>query len=102
MWMWRGIVANGVILTVCIFCTYMLCLWAYAGAFTSDDITSPLREKCTIWNAGMAPKLDYTCSLPDMPSTQRFRPCTTLKNDKAKKYMEDIMFVECFDNLDDL
>ena len=39
MWMWRGIVANGMILTVCIFCTYMLALWAYAGAFQSDDIT---------------------------------------------------------------
>ena len=39
MWMWRGIVANGMILTICIFCTYMLALWAYAGAFQSDDIT---------------------------------------------------------------
>merc|ERR1712195_369336 len=35
MWMWGGIVANGVILTICIFCTYMIALWAYAGAFIS-------------------------------------------------------------------
>jgi len=47
--MWRGIVANGVILTVCIFSTYILALHAYAGAFTSDDITDPLRPRCSIW-----------------------------------------------------
>merc|ERR1711998_527040 len=63
MWMWRGIVANGVILTVCIFCTYMLCLWAYAGAFTSDAITNPLREKCTIWDyKDWTPSLDFKCT----------------------------------------
>jgi magnesium-transporting ATPase (P-type) len=48
-WMWRGIVANGLILTVCIFCTYILALWAYAGAFLTDDITDPERTSCAIW-----------------------------------------------------
>lgn len=48
-WMWRGIIANGLILTVCIFCTYMVALWAYAGAFLSADITDPTRDQCAIW-----------------------------------------------------
>jgi Ca2+-transporting ATPase len=62
MWMWRGIVANGCILTVCIFCTYMLALWAYAGAFTSDAITDPARERCTIWKyQDWTPKLEFEC-----------------------------------------
>lgn len=72
MWMWRGIVANGVILTICIFCTYMLCLWAYAGAFTSDAITGGLemeRASCTIWNKDdWTPTLDLTC--------ERWMPCS--------------------------
>ena len=64
MWMWRGIVANGMILTVCIFCTYMIALWAYAGAFTSDDITDITREKCSIWPKGeMKPTLKIDCGL---------------------------------------
>jgi len=49
-WMWRNIVVNSMILTVCIFCTYMLALWAYAGAFLSEDITDITREHCTIWD----------------------------------------------------
>jgi hypothetical protein len=102
MWMWRGIVANGVILTVCIFCTYLLCLWAYAGAFQTDDITSPLRSKCTIWDKGMTPTLTYTCEvLANQGLKGRFRPCTTLKTDAAKKWMKDKNkdFVECFDDV---
>ena len=43
--MWRRIAANSVILTVCNFCTYMLCLWAYAGAFATDDIKSIRRAR---------------------------------------------------------
>merc|ERR1712195_298440 len=65
MWMWGGIVANGVILTICIFCTYMIALWAYAGAFISDDITSDTRSSCTIWpsTGAMTPSLDLDCGL---------------------------------------
>merc|ERR1711966_624240 len=48
-WMWVGIVVNGVILTICVFCTYMIALWAYAGAFLSDDITDGSRTSCSIW-----------------------------------------------------
>ena len=64
-WMWRGIVANGVILTVCIFCTYMLALWAYAGAFLSEDITNPTRESCAIWpeSGAWSPELKLDCGL---------------------------------------
>ena len=63
-WMWRGIVANGMILTVCIFCTYLLALWAYAGAFLSDDITDPTRESCAIWPKDeWAPTLKIDCGL---------------------------------------
>jgi len=102
MWMWRGIVANGVILTICIFCTYLLCLWAYAGAFQTDDITSPLRAKCTIWDKSMTPSLDYKCEVSANQGLKgRFRPCTTLKTDAAKKWMKDQKkdFVECFDDV---
>jgi len=67
-WMWRGIVANGIILTICIFSTYMVALSAYAGAFTSDTITGGVygneRERCTIWGRNdWAPTLDFTCSI---------------------------------------
>jgi magnesium-transporting ATPase (P-type) len=63
--MWVGIVVNGVILTICIFCTYMIALWAYAGAFLSDDITDGSRTSCSIWpeTGAMTPSLDLTCSM---------------------------------------
>jgi len=61
-WMWRGIVANGIILTVCIFCTYLIALHAYAGAFLSDKITDSERTSCSIWPKGeMKPTLDLNC-----------------------------------------
>merc|ERR1719454_923400 len=64
MWMWRGIVANGMILTVCIFCTYMIALWAYAGAFVSADISDPNRKSCAIWPKDeMAPTLKIDCGI---------------------------------------
>ena len=55
--MWRRIVANSVILTVCNFCTYMLCLWAYAGAFATCDIKSVRRARTVafislVWSEG--------------------------------------------------
>lgn len=63
MWMWQGIVVNGLIITVCIFCTYILALWAYAGAFQSDDITSESREYCYIWpDHAMHPSLFLDCA----------------------------------------
>lgn len=48
-WMWVGIVVNGVILTICIFCTYLIALWAYAGDFLAEDITDKSRVTCSIW-----------------------------------------------------
>ena len=63
-WMWRGIVANGMILTVCIFCTYLLALYAYAGAFLTDDITSDTRTSCAIWPKDeWKPTLKIDCGL---------------------------------------
>ena len=63
-WMWRGIVANGLILTACIFYTYMIALWAYAGAFTSDEIIDPTRTSCAIWEKEkMTPTLKIDCGL---------------------------------------
>merc|ERR1719163_1921555 len=68
MWMWRGIVANGMILTVCIFCTYMLALHAYAGAFQSDDITGGRygnqRQTCAIWKKNnWSPQPNFNCAI---------------------------------------
>jgi len=64
MWMWRGIIINGLIITMCVFCTYILALWAYAGAFDSDTITNTERESCTIWpKDNMVPSLDIDCGL---------------------------------------
>lgn len=63
MWMWQGIIINGLIITVCIFCTYILALWAYAGAFQSDDITNEDREYCYIWpEHAMHPSLFLDCA----------------------------------------
>jgi magnesium-transporting ATPase (P-type) len=63
MWMWQGIVANGLIITVCIFCTYLLALWGYAGAFQSDTITNESRQYCYIWpDNAMHPSLFLDCA----------------------------------------
>jgi len=63
--MWGGIIAHGMILTCCIFSTYMVALWAYAGAFLSDDITSDTRFKCAIWDTdgSWGPTLDKDCGM---------------------------------------
>jgi magnesium-transporting ATPase (P-type) len=63
--MWGGIVAHGMILTCCIFSTYIVALWAYAGAFLSDDITSDTRSKCAIWDTdgSWGPTLDKDCGM---------------------------------------
>jgi magnesium-transporting ATPase (P-type) len=63
MSMWIGIVAHGMILTACIFSTYMVALWVYAGAFVSDDITDTSRQTCSIWDndGSWGPTLDLTC-----------------------------------------
>jgi P-type Ca2+ transporter type 2C len=67
MWMWRGIVINGMILTVCIFCTYLIALHAYAGAFLTDDITDTSRSSCSIWpsTGAMTPSLKLDCTTDD-------------------------------------
>ena len=80
MWMWRGIVANGMILTICIFSTYCLALWAYAGAFTTEAITGGEgghRPTCTIWNPqDWTPTLDFTCSFATDDPNQPFQRIT--------------------------
>jgi magnesium-transporting ATPase (P-type) len=69
-WMWRGIVANGLIITLCIFGTYMLALHAYAGAFLTDDITHPGRTTCAIWHENdFIATVDFTCG--------EWVPCST-------------------------
>ena len=63
-WMWRGIVVNGLIITVCIFCTYLLALWAYAGAFDADYIIDKTRTRCIIWPTdSMTPSLEIKCGM---------------------------------------
>jgi len=91
MWMWRGIVANGVILTICIFSTYMLALWAYAGAFTTDQITSPTRDKCAIWAPDdWAPNMKFDCGVwepcSSVPSNDMYHVnCTGWRDDPMHK-----------------
>jgi len=65
MSMWGGIVAHGMILTACIFSTYMVCLWAYAGAFLSDDIIDEKRTRCAIWDSdgSWGPTLTKDCGM---------------------------------------
>jgi len=64
-WMWVGIVANGMILTICIFSTYMIALHAYAGKFLTEDIIDGTRTSCSIWPGGdswdWTPSLDRNC-----------------------------------------
>lgn len=60
MWMWQGIVVNGLIITMCIFCTYLLALWAYAGSF--QDINDNSRTSCAIWpDDALHPSLKLDC-----------------------------------------
>jgi magnesium-transporting ATPase (P-type) len=64
LWMWQGIIVNGVIITVCIFSIYLIALWAYAGALQSDDITDSTRESCVIWSPNfITPSLNFDCGL---------------------------------------
>jgi len=61
-WMWISIVINGMIITICIFCTYTLALYAYSGAFLSDDITDEYRSSCTIWDeTGIGSETTLNC-----------------------------------------
>ena len=81
-WMWRGIVANGMILTICIFCTYILALWAYAGAFLSDDITDATRTSCAIWPKDeMKPSLKIDCGI--------WRACSSTVGNTSPAYHEN-------------
>merc|ERR1719310_1986606 len=63
MSMWGGIVAHGMILTMCIFSTYVLALWAYADAFLTEDITDESRVSCYIWaNDQWGPQRNLECN----------------------------------------
>jgi len=48
-WMWRCIVANGMILTASIMAIYVVALHAYAGAFFQKDIVKESRSSCRVW-----------------------------------------------------
>ena len=49
---------------MCIFYTYMIALWAYAGAFKSTEIIDPTRTSCAIWEKDkMTPTLKIDCGL---------------------------------------
>jgi magnesium-transporting ATPase (P-type) len=52
-WMWRCIVANGLVMTVGIMSTYVVALDAYAGAFMQERIKPKAnwrdRNKCRVW-----------------------------------------------------
>jgi len=52
------------ILTLCIFATYMLALWAYADSFLAEDIIDKTRTSCSIWpeTGAWTPSLDLDCS----------------------------------------
>jgi len=65
------------ILTTCIFCTYLVALWAYAGAFLTEDITSDTRTKCNIWtNDKWGPQGDIECySIPGNTSSTSTNGC---------------------------
>ncbi|KAJ8604654.1 hypothetical protein CTAYLR_006531 [Chrysophaeum taylorii] len=75
-WMWRCIVANGMILTVCIMATYLLALHAYAGSFYQDDIIRDTRKSCLIWSRGPRP----------ITPRDRFYDDDDDKIDECKKY----------------
>eukprot|EP01047_Picozoa_sp_COSAG01_P005184 COSAG01_NODE_175_length_22996_cov_18.857892_14_plen_1178_part_00 len=90
-WMWRGIVANGMILTACIFGTYMFALWVYAGAFLSEDITDLTREHCAIWpsDGAWAPELKIDCGQWSACLTnQSTGDCATWQTKYAAAYAE--------------
>jgi magnesium-transporting ATPase (P-type) len=60
--MWGGIIAHGMILTMCIFSTYVWALWAYADAFLTEDITDESRVSCYIWANDMwGPQRNLEC-----------------------------------------
>lgn len=74
-WMWRGIVVNGICLTISIFATYLIALHAYAGAFTTQDITDPRRESCSIWPPEKM--------LPSLIKCGQWRRCTYSNTDTS-------------------
>jgi len=80
-WMWRCIVANGVILTCCIMAVYIVALDAYAGAYFQSDIDRDTRSSCVVWRkSSMFSRVKYT----DDENPDKFDDCTKFAIRRAR------------------
>mmetsp|Transcript_27570 Transcript_27570/g.84570 ORF Transcript_27570/g.84570 Transcript_27570/m.84570 type:complete len:1186 (+) Transcript_27570:139-3696(+) len=80
-WMWRCIVANGMILTCCIMVVYVIALDAYSGAYFQSDINRDTRNSCYVWSRGaMFSRRKYR----DPQEDSKFDECTKFAIRKAR------------------
>ena len=80
-WMWRCIVANGMVMTCCILAVYLVCLDAYAGKFFQEDIVDNSRVQCTVWRkSAMFSSVQYE----DGEDDDKFKDCTKFAIRKAR------------------
>ncbi|KAH8047133.1 calcium-transporting ATPase [Aureococcus anophagefferens] len=58
-WMWKCIIANGMIMTAGITATYVVALHAYAGTYLTENIDRKTRDSCVVWGSGMFSSTKY-------------------------------------------
>jgi magnesium-transporting ATPase (P-type) len=80
-WMWRCIVANGLIMTAGITATYLVALRAYAGTYIQDQITDGDRNHCDVWgrDGAFGSQKWY-----DDPDDDNLKECTKFAIRKAR------------------
>ena len=80
-WMWRCIVANGLIMTAGITATYLVALRAYAGTYVQDQITDGDRNHCDVWgrDGAFGSQKWY-----DDPDDDNLKECTKFAIRKAR------------------
>jgi magnesium-transporting ATPase (P-type) len=83
-WMWKTIVANGMVMTVGIMATYLVALDAYAGVFIQERITDSGRNHCTVWGDSFFTSRKYESDPSDDDAIRECAGAKTYAIQKAR------------------
>ncbi|KAK7230427.1 calcium-transporting ATPase [Aureococcus anophagefferens] len=85
-WMWKCIIANGMIMTAGITATYVVALHAYAGTYLTENIDRKTRDSCVVWGSGMfsSTKYEEFDDAFDEGDDDNFAECTEFAIRKAR------------------
>ncbi|KAH8055598.1 calcium-transporting ATPase [Aureococcus anophagefferens] len=84
-WMWKCIIANGMIMTAGITATYVVALHAYAGTYLTENIDRKTRDSCVVWGSGMfSPKHEEFDDAFSEGDDDNFAECTEFAIRKAR------------------